>query len=189
MDGQPNQPTDPPTRARPKTPGWWMFWVLLALSAAGFVPCIILPVWRDYQWTASAIQVEEQRVASMQAEVRRLRHTAVALGTDPGVAIRAAQRELTYQRLGQQEVTIPGLPVAYATPMQQPLVPVEPPESISRLLGYLPVADYDALFCEAPTRTLIMALCGGLLVSAFVLYSPSGRRPLDPIPNARLPIR
>ncbi len=153
-----------------------MFWALLALSAVGFVPCIILPVWRDYQWTASAIQVEEQRVASMQTEVRRLHRTAAALGTDPGVAIRAAQRELTYRRLGQTEVTIPGLPVALATPVQQPLVPVEPPASISRLLSHLPAADYDAVFCEAPTRTLIMALCGGLLVSAFVLYSPSGRR-------------
>ncbi|MCP4248429.1 MAG: hypothetical protein GY778_15385 [bacterium] len=153
-----------------------MFWVLLGLAAVGFVPCIILPVWRDYQWTAAAAQVEEQRIAAMEAHVQRQRHTAEALGSDPGAATRAAQRELAYRRPGQEQVAIPGVPVVYATPTPEALVPVEPPVSIARLLGHLPAADYDALFCEGPTRTLIMAMCGGLLVAAFVLYSPSGRR-------------
>jgi len=165
-------PVAPPTRGG----GALMFWVLLALAATGFVPCIVLPVWRDYQTMALAVQAEERIVATMQAGVERQQRTLAAIRTDPAVGARLAQRELTYRRPGQDEFPVPGVPVVRPVATAQPLDPIEPPAAVARLIERLPTANYDQVFCRNPSRTALLLLSGGLMVAAFVLYPP-GRRP------------
>ncbi|MHC4091371.1 MAG: hypothetical protein ACYSVY_14045 [Planctomycetota bacterium] len=149
-----------------------MFWVLIALAAAGFAPCVLLPIWRDYQAMALAAQAQERLVASLRADVERQRRALAAIRTDRAVGTRLAQRELAYRRAGQVEVRVPGVAVVRAACQSQPLAPVEPPDPISRLSTHLPTADYDHLFCQGSARTVIMLLSGGLTVAAFLLYSP-----------------
>jgi len=176
MDTQEHGSTDGPAEAgdpgAPTGGGSLMFWLLIGLAAIGFVPCIVLPIWRDYQALALAAQAEERLVAELRADVQRQKRTLEAIRTDPAAGVRLAQRELAYYRPGQLEVHVPGVPAVKATAVVQPLEPVEPPASVARLLGRLPAANYDRIFCRGPTRTVIMLLAGGLVVSAFVLYSP-----------------
>lgn len=159
--------------ARTKVRGAVMFWVLIVLAAAGFVPAIMLPIWRDYQAMALAAQAEERLVAPLRSEVQRQRRVLEAIRTDPGVNARLAQRELAYRRPDQREIPLPGVPASTTALIVEPLEAVEPPLPATRLLGRLPAANYDQLFCHGPTRMVIILLSGGLVVAAFALYSRS----------------
>ena len=156
-----------------------MYWLLLALALAGFLPCVLLPPWRDYQAVALAAQLEERQVAAVRESLQRRRRAVEAIRTDPAVAARLAQRELAYVRLGETQVEVPGVEVAAvsASYEPEPVTPIEPPAAVAGMLSRLPQADYDALFCEEPARTTLMALSGGVLIAAFVLCPPGGRRP------------
>ena len=156
-----------------------MYWLLLALALAGFLPCVLLPPWRDYQAVALAAQLEERQAAAVRESLQQRRRAIEAIRTDPAVAARLAQRELAYVRLGETQVEVPGVEVA-AVPVSyepEPVTPVQPPAAVAGMLGRLPRADYDALFCEEPARTTLTALSGGVLVAAFVLCPPRTRRP------------
>jgi hypothetical protein len=50
------------------------------------------------------------------------------------------------------------------------ITPVEPPPPIARFLEKLPEADYDRLFCQGQTRTILMCLSGGLVLAALALF-------------------
>jgi hypothetical protein len=153
------------------------FWVLIVLSALVFVPCVILPVWRDYQAMVLAVQVEEHLTAVLRADVEGLRHSSEAIRTDPGVAARLARRELSYRHPGQTDVVVPGVvPAGFEASPGPTLEPVPPPAPVARVLGRLPAIQYDRLFREEPTRSILMLLSGGLAVAAFVLYAPKPRR-------------
>ncbi len=150
-----------------------VFWGLLALALAGFLPCVLLPVWREYQAVALAAQVEEQRVEVMRRHVDQQRRALDALREDPAVVARLAQRELAYVRPGQSEVPVPGVARVVAAPAT-PLTPgaVDPPPPVAAVVARLPKADYDRLFCEEPTRTIVALLSGGVLVAAFAIGRP-----------------
>ncbi|HUU85833.1 MAG TPA: hypothetical protein VM243_20235 [Phycisphaerae bacterium] len=155
-----------------------LFWGLIALAGAGFAPCVVLPVWRDYQAMALATQVEEQLAATARADVERLRHTAAAIRTDPAVAARLARRELSYRHPGQAEVPVPGvLPAGFHAPRPMAVQPIEPPRPIARVIGRLPAMNYDRLFLDGPTRVILMLLSGGLVAAAFLLCRPEPAHP------------
>ncbi len=155
-----------------------MFWLLIALAGATFAPCVALPIWREYEATALAKQIEEQHNSAMRADVQRQRRTLDALRSDPGVATRLALRELSYERPGEEQVDVPGAMLATMPARSNPvtLTAVDPPRPIARLLGRLPVLDYDGLFCRGPTRTVLMLLSGALVVTAFLLFPPAVQR-------------
>jgi len=156
-----------------------MFWVLIGLAVAGFAPCVLLPVWRDYQAAALVVQREAAVVGQMQADVEKQRRAVGALRTDPAVAERLAQRELSYRRPGQRQVTVSGVPVSHVEPAAlPPPQPVPPPPTLAGLLARLPRADYDRIFCEPRTRLVVMLMCGGLAAAALILYGPRSRKSL-----------
>jgi hypothetical protein len=150
-----------------------MFWLLVGLAAAGFVPCVVVPAWRDHQAIALAAQLEERHTAAMRQSVERQRRALEAIRTDPGVAARLARRELGYQCPGEKQVGVPGVPTALEPPPAQPLDPVVPPPAVSRIARRLPAANYDSIFCREPTRTVVMLLSGGVALAAFALYPPT----------------
>jgi hypothetical protein len=150
-----------------------LFWALIVLAATAFVPCVLLPPWRDYQALDLAVQVEERVTEAARTGVRRLRHSARAIRTDPAVAARLARRELSYDHLGQTEVPVPGVsPANPNTADPIALQPVQPPLPIARAIGHLPAINYDRLFVDQPTRTILMLLSGGLVLAALVLCRP-----------------
>ena len=155
-----------------------MFWLLLALALAGFLPGVLLPSWRDYQAVALAAQREARPVAAQRESLQRARRAVEAIRTDPAVAARLAQRELAYVRLGETQVEVPGVEITavLVSYEPEPVMPVKPPPPVAGMLGRLPRADYDAVFCEKPARTILMALSGGVLLAAFVLCPPGTRR-------------
>lgn len=161
-----------------------VFWLLIGLAAAGFAPCVVLPIWREYQAVALVAQIEERQTATMRLAVERQRETLEAIRTDPGVAARLAQRELGYRRPGEQRVDVPGVPTAFESPSAPPLEPVSPPQVVSRMVAHLPPADFDSIFCREPTRTVVMLLSGGVAVAAFVLC-PAPRRTGPSRPSAQ----
>jgi hypothetical protein len=179
----PSQPATAGERSAEPPPSGLMFWVLIGLAAVAFIPCIVLPIWRDYQAAVLEARLEEQKVAVLQADVDRQRRVLEAIRTAPAVSVRLAQRELGYRQPGQQHVLVAGeVPSALeGEPIVQPVsATVEPPEPIARLVAPLPEMRYDQVFCEPPTRTVIMLLSGGLMVAAFVLYPRQGGPPVSP---------
>jgi len=149
-----------------------MFWLLVGLAAVVFAPCVLLPVWRDYQALQYSEQVERAGLAQARGELQRHKRHLEALQSDPAVIARVARRELRYRDPGEIAipVSIPAEPAEQPVPLM--LESVEPPASVAWVVRKLPEGDYDRLFCTGPTRTLLMCLSGGLLVSAFVLHSP-----------------
>jgi len=155
-----------------------MFWLLVLPAVVTFVPCIVLPVWRDYQATVLATRFAERDVALLRAEVERQRRTLTALRTDPAVAARLAQRELAYHRPGEEVVRTGNLPASAAFPAFEPVAAhVSAPRPVARIIARLPDLHYDELFCRGPTRLVLMLLSGGLVATALALYPPGGRRP------------
>jgi len=136
-----------------------------------FAPCVLLPVWRDYQALQYSEQVERAGLEQARAQLQRQKRHLEALQSDPAVIARVARRELRYR--DPAEITIPVSIQADLSEQTAPLVldAVEPPAVVAWVVEKLPEADYDRFFCTGPTRTLLMCLSGGLLVSAFVLYS------------------
>jgi cell division protein FtsB len=169
----PSHPDPDPAAPSDERAGSAMFWVLIALAAAAFAPCVILPAWRDYQ---SVARVEQQVRADVQraaGELERQRRRADALRRDPAVIARVAQRELGYSKPGHVSVNLgltPPPDAAILSPVS--LDPIEPPPILAGLVRRLPSLNYDAVFCDGPTRAIIMVLAGGLVMAAFVLYPP-----------------
>lgn len=161
------------TRRRPREhPCGVMFWLLAGLASAGFVPCVMLPVWRDYQAVALSERLERQGVEALRASVERQKRTLEAIRTDPAVASRLAQRELAFVRPGETQIKVEGVLAAQTVAAGLSAEPVLPPRPVAQLIRHLPAGDYDAVFCREPTRSVIMALCGAVLVAAFALNAP-----------------
>jgi hypothetical protein len=150
-------------------------WPLLLLALAGYLPCVLLPAWRDYQAVALAAQIEQRRAEAMRQSVQKQRRAVEAVRTDPAVVTRLAQRELAFVRLGETQVEVPGVRVVSGATAPPPLEPVGPPAAVERIVARLPDADYDRVFCEEPARTMVMLLSGGVLVAAFAIGGPSRR--------------
>jgi hypothetical protein len=150
-------------------------WPLLLLALAGYLPCVILPAWRDYQAVALAAQVEHRRTEAVRQSVEEQRRELEAVRTDPAVVTRLAQRELAFVRPGETQVEVPGVRVVSGVTAPRPLEPVAPPEPVERIVARLPEAEYDRVFCEEPARTLVMLLSGGVLVAAFAIGGPPRR--------------
>lgn len=174
----------PTRRDPPEQASGLMFWLLTGLAAAGFVPCVLLPVWRDYQTVTLSERLEAQGVAALRIGVDRQERALEGIRTDPAVVSRLAQRELAFIRPGETQVRINGVIPVRAPSNARMVEPVEPPPPVAQFLGYLPEADYDAVFCREPTRSLVMALCGAVLVAAFVCCPPpklpDGTQPATP---------
>jgi cell division protein FtsB len=149
-----------------------MFWILVGMAAVVFAPCVLLPVWRDYQALQYAEQVEQAGLEQARAELHQQQRRLEALQSDPAAIARVARREFRYR--DPQEIAVP-VSVRPEGPLEAApvvLTPVQPPAAVAWLTERLPETDYDRLFCAAPTRTILMGLAGGLVCSAFLLYWP-----------------
>ncbi len=148
-----------------------MYWGLILLAAAGLVPSVVLPEWRQYERLKIAQQYERYRLEQVQAQVDRERRLLEAVRTDPAVVYRIAERELGLHPEGDRYIDVE--PVTASTASEGAFVPVaiEPPSPVRRVTALLPSFNYDGVFCDEGARRLVIALSVALMCVAFVLYA------------------
>jgi len=152
-----------------------VFWFLTAMGLAAFAPCILLPEWREYQALRLAEQREQFRVDQVRQAVSEEQRRLEALRSDPAAVARLARREFAFHQPGEEVVAVS---VAYVPdpPNTFTPAPVEPPLVLQRWERFLPPFDYDRIFCDDQTRTLIMGMSLSVIVIAFALFR---RRPVS----------
>ena len=170
-----------------------VFWLLVLMGLSTFAPCVLLPQWRQYQAVHMVEQVAQHRLDMLNSRVGKERRLLDALRSDPVVVARLAQRDLGFRRPYEQVIpvavpaasTMPstlGLkhrcttapcrqPGCSATPCGWRSKPLPPPPMLARALSYLPDYDYDRIFCEADTRSIVMGLSLALITVAFGLFT------------------
>lgn len=179
MDGS----TDKAFQRQPRS-GGFLYWSLTLMGMATFVPCIVLPEWRDYGAVYSLHEARAAELASFEHTVREEQRRLAALQADPAAIARLAQRELSLRRTGERSVVVRD-PIfeadfALAASLDTPKTHAETsyagppvPAPLAAWLGALPALDFDALFCDDQTRRILMILSLGLILTAFLLF---GRR-------------
>lgn len=160
----------PLARKRPGGGGAAVFWLLIVLGVGTFTPCVLLPEWRAFESLHLAEQAEEYRLAAVQREVEHHRRLLDAMRTDPAVVARFAQRDLNFQRPGEQAIAVEV--VAVEEREDDPFMPlaVAPPAWVARWTERLPEFPYDAVFCDPQTRPWVMGMSVGLVGVALVLF-------------------
>ncbi len=144
-------------------------WLLIFMALAAFAPCVLLPEWRSYQAVQLAEQTEAHRVDAMQQVVDRERRFLDGLQTDPAVVARLAKRGLGFEAIGSQSVRVPV--ATTGAPQGPPFSParISLPPVIANAALYLPDFDYDRVFCEEQSRSVIMLMSCALMIVAVCL--------------------
>lgn len=156
-----------------------MFWILSGLAMLVFAPCVLVPVWCETE----AIAAHEQQVASVVArlekQVERNEARIQALLADPVVNQRIMRRELNHHPPDERVVSFPaedlaGLDVSPPEPPPQPSPTTVDlrPAWLASAQRWLPAWPWRKLFTEPANRSLLLAMSGGLLAAAFLLYGP-----------------
>lgn len=164
----------PLTRKRPGGGGAVVFWVLIVLGVGAFTPCVLLPEWRAYEALSLAEQAEAHRLASVQREVAHHQRLLEAMRSDPAVVARFAQRDLNFQRPGEQAIAVDVAEIEVGAGEEFVPKAVTPPAWVARWTRRLPDFPYDAVFCDAETRPWVMVLSVGLIGVALVLFRRTG---------------
>jgi hypothetical protein len=157
-----------------------MFWVLTGLALLIFAPCVLVPLWfekeqmRAYEASLTAV------VADLEHQAARGRARTQALLNDPQVNERIIRRELNVHPKSEQVIqwspdelaaAAPGIDV----PASRPAAAAQEENSsrcVAVLARWLPDWPYQDLFAKSPQRPLLLAMAGGLLLAAFMLYAP-----------------
>jgi len=157
-----------------------MFWVLTGLALLIFAPCVLVPLWVEKEQMRVHERALETLVADLEAQVARDQARAQALMTDPQVNERVIRRELNVQPPGERVIQwspdeLASVNPDLVVPTTRPAKAV-PEENSSRcvavLARWLPDWPYEDLFAKSPQRPLLLAMAGGLLLAAFMLYAP-----------------
>ncbi len=167
---------DPDMRLKIKqespSPGTAMVsWALLCLALATFTPCVLLPEWRAYQQADADRQTQQHRIAGMNVALDRARQNINALGNDPTVIGRMAQRDLRFRDRTDTAVRVsavwsPMIIEHEATFQPQPALP---PPLVTDFTSRLPALNYDRIFCDEETRLIVMCMSVALMMLGLCL--------------------
>jgi hypothetical protein len=157
-----------------------MFWVLTLMALAVFAPCVLTPAWVEVQEVRAYEREMAGLIGDLQAQVTRNEAQIQALLADPLVNERIARRELNFQPAGEQVIRwspeelaalrVPTSALAMETPLTQ-----EPPHWVQVVGKWLPAWPWHELFVKTTNRTLLLAMAGGLLSAAFLLFGRTTR--------------
>lgn len=189
-------------QAEPGFGGAIVYWLLVTMALAAFVPCIILPEWRKLESVDASHKIEAERVRRFRQVVEDERRALAAIRTDPAVIARLARRDLGYRQTGERFVSVAVNGEEAANPSvvewlrasperesKEPRFapePLAPPRFAASLVSRLPQWDYDALFCNDRTRTIIMSLSIALIAIAYALFGHgANRRSIASVPPTR----
>ncbi len=156
-----------------------MFWVLVLAAAVVFLPCVLVPVWQDYEIMRRAEQQQALALRVAQARVAGLERHLDALLNDPAVIARLAQRDLAMVRPEHDTVLVGDSVSSGGRRMSMDGVDGDfseddaltgLPAIVGRCIAGLPLSDRHDLFLDAHTRRILLGLSTGLLVTAFYLF-------------------
>jgi|GEM_PF-704960 len=166
-----------------------MFWVLALSAMAVFAACVLVPVWLEAQEVHRYKRAMAGVVAQLEDRIDKNEARIEALRADPLVNERIVRRELNYRAEGEALIrwTARDLQaMRQARPTEEPVsalgpvrasepstVPPQPHPWLAAVKGWLPAWPWEDLFGHSPNRSLLLVMAGGLLLAAFVLYSPS----------------
>ena len=159
-----------------------MFWLLTSAAMVLFAACVLVPICQE----TSEAQQYEQAMAGLitQLEQQRTRNEAhiAALRADPLVNERILRRQLNCRPQGEQLIHwAPGQlqnvrvwapepqPAGMTSSGENPAASSRP-RWVTALTRWLPAWPWQQLFGQAPSRTLMLLMAGGLLLTAFLLY-------------------
>ena len=161
------------SESRP-SPLW--FWLLVLFASAMFAPCVLVPVWKDYQAIKLAERFEIATVEKMRRDIEQQGRRLDALRTDPGAVARVAQRDLAYTRQGEFSVRVETVPVPRGNTVTTAVQPVRPPAAVFRALSWLSIEPaHLEVFADPVLRTTVMCLSGGLILAACLIFPPRRR--------------
>lgn len=155
--------------------GLW-FWLLVLFASAMFAPCVLVPVWKDYQAIKLAEEFEIASVEDMRRDIDRQERKLDALRTDPATVARVALRDLAYTRRGETSVRVETVPVLAHGGEAPAIRPMQPPAAVARALGWLSLRPVHLeVFSDPTVRTTVMCLSGGLILAACLIFPPRRR--------------
>lgn len=162
-----------------------MFWVLTGLALAIFTPCVLVPMWMDTEMLREEERAMAAQVGELKSQIARNQARMEALLADPLVNERIARRELNYRAEGEEVIRWSPYELSTATTARLDRTAAEATAStggldrwVAALSRWLPAWPWRDLFGRAPNRSLFLMMSGGLLMAAFVLYTPVfGRMP------------
>ena len=173
-EGRIEEPPEASGDPRP-SPVW--FWLLVLIASAMFAPCVLVPVWKDYQAIKLAERFEIATVGEMRRDMDRQERMLDALRTDPGAVSRVAQRDLAYTRRGASSVRVQADPAPRRRPAVSIVDRVQPPVAVTRALGWLSITPkHLEVFADREVRTTVMCLSGGLILAACLIFPPRSNR-------------
>ena len=158
-----------------------MFWLLTIMALAVFAPCVLAPAWVEVQEVRGFEREMAGLIADLQTQVQRNEAQVQALLADQLVNERIARRELNIQPAGEQ--VIRWSPEELAT-LRVPTSALagfdtqagqEPPHWVQVVGKWLPAWPWHELFVKGTNRTLLLAMSGGLLAAAFLLFGRTTR--------------
>lgn len=156
-----------------------MFWVLTGLALAIFVPCVLVPMVIDTELLRQEERAMAAQVDELKDQIARNQARIEALLADPLVNERIARRELNYRPDGEEVVRWSPyeLSAARGARMEQTSVVSDDDDGgldhwVAALTRWLPAWPWRDLFGRSPNRSLLLMMSGGLLMAAFILYTP-----------------
>jgi hypothetical protein len=134
---------------------------------------VLLPEWRAFQQADANRQTQQHRLAGMNAALDRARHNLDALGNDPVVIGRMAQRDLRFRDRTDTAIRVSTgwspTSIEHETTFQpQPAVP---PPLVTDFTSRLPALNYDRIFCDQETRLMVMCMSVALMMLGLCLSS------------------
>ncbi len=180
MNAEPHSPPSPAADQPRPIAGDLAFWLFTLLAFALFAPCVILPVKQEHERIHAERDRLAEQVADLAETVRRNDQALQAVQQDPSILEHLAVHELNLPRPGEQRLRVQPrevpLPPAADDAIHQPAS--NPPTTLfAHVPKWLGKADWEAVFCEPPTRqsALIAAACSAL-IAVLIMVVGSGRR-------------
>lgn len=143
--------------------------ILVALVV--FAPSVLLPEWRAYQELYRARALEARRAEAMQETVNRQRSRIEALKNDPAVLVRLGRRDLGIPHSGDRMVAVDAPQEAKDVSLALPIEPPALPSVVASFVALVPAFNYDAVYCDEQTRTVVMAMCLAMIAVALWMGS------------------
>jgi len=156
-----------------------MFYLLSAAALLVFAPCVIVPIWLDFQDLSETERSLRGLVLELQNQIDRNNNRIEALQSDPLVVERVARRELNRKSENEQHIRWSAaekaalrLNIPHDFQPEPELPPMAWPAWGESMCRWLPAWAWSDLFSKSPNREMLLVMAGCLLLTAFVLYTP-----------------
>jgi len=174
--------------ARPTRLETLVFWLMLVAGYAVLAPCLVLPAWLEYEAQLAQLRDSDAALATLAEQLTQTERQIERSQNDPAYILRLAEREFGP---GISKPNIDVIPVQPSPPREDATSAAGAattrtieelwPELSTFLERTIARYPYARVFVDQTTRPVLLAMSGGLLVTAIVLLGGwRGQRPATP---------